>query len=98
MFAEVARLTVRRAATGANYALTPGRRTADRTRVATVTRFAERALTGTRRNIGGSIAIGMQADIGGEGFVGTIDEVRLWNRVPSECELRTLAGKPCDEN
>lgn len=61
-------------------------------------KVAERALTGTRRNIGGSIAIGMKADIGGEGFVGTIDEVRLWNRVLSDCEIRTLAGKPCNEN
>lgn len=57
------------------------------------------AESASRRRIynNGPVSIGLKPDLTrSNGFIGTIDEVRLFSRALDACEIRQLAHKPCN--
>ena len=53
------------------------------------------SITPQRLTTGGAAVLGTRSDGMGDDFVGTLDEMRIFGRVLTDCEIAQLAAKPC---
>jgi hypothetical protein len=57
---------------------------------------AAQPLSAPLQKLGGAVAIGVKGEsTHGDPFTGVIDEVRIFTRALTSCEIRELAGKAC---